>query len=546
MRRFVFLLFFISSVCSAGVGLVLSGGGAKGLAHIGVLKELDKAGIRIDYVVGTSMGCIIGGLYATGYSGEELEKIVLDEDWMGLFDDKPTRKYIPMYEKDESERYVGSFNLSPNRSFLPIGIISGQKVYVLLSRLTWNYEGIKNFRIFPIPVMCIATDLVKGDPVVLENGSLAEAMRASMSIPTIFTPVEIDGRLLVDGGVINNLPVSEAKKWGANFIIAVDAAGPAYKKEEIDSFFKVMEQVVGLTSQKERQKERKLANVLIPINTNKYTITDFDDAKTLIDIGQKAAEPYMAGLSKLPKEEKKNKIKKKVVHYKITSIRTEGLDKVSNNFIISSLGFSIPYDASQQDIEIAIEKIYGTQFFESVTYDIEPSFRGEYELIIKVKERSTSLLRFGFNYSSYTKASLLLNTTFKNMFIKDSRLSLDFNLSENPAFRTQYYMYSSRKPGFGFRSELLFNKFNIATFQNGGAQANYRFSYYALSLNVETNFSNYMLLGVGVDKEFTTRNPINASNQFTKSYDEFLTLAAFFRLDTLDSMVYPKKGIKID
>ena len=546
-RAIILFLLTLSTASYAKVGLVLSGGGAKGFAHIGVLKMLDKEGIKVDYITGTSMGCIIGALYAIGYSGEDIEKMVLEENWTKLFNDRPIREYIPMYEKDESERYVGAFSLSPGKSFLPTGIMSGQKLYTLFTRLTWNYQNVKDFRKLPIPLACIATNLENGDIIILDKGNIAEAMRASMSIPTIFSPVELDGHLLVDGGIVDNLPIREARKMGADFVIAVDATGPRYKKDEINSFFRVMEQVVTFHTYEKKEKEKKTANVLIDLDTNAYNVTSFDEATALIDTGERSVTPFLEELNKLPKVEKqKSKKKAAIVSFKITSIKIEGLQKASKDFVLGSLDLSLPATVNEKQIESAIERVYGTQFFESVTYNMTPLDNGSFELAIKVKERSSSILRFGFNYSSYTKASLLLNTTFKNTFTADSRVSLDVDLSENPAFRGQYYVYSSKKPGIGLRTELLFNKFNITTFQNGTAQAIYRFSYYDLSVNAETNFSNYMLLGVGVDKEFTTRSPLVSTDQINKSYDEFLTGSFFYKIDTLNSVVYPKKGIQIN
>ena len=471
-RAIILFLLTVSTVSYAKVGLVLSGGGAKGLTHIGVLKTLDKQGVKIDYIAGTSMGCIIGVLYSMGYSGDDIEKMAMNENWSQLFNDKPIREYIPMYEKDESERYVGAFNLSPGKSFLPTGITSGQNFYTLFTRLTWNYQDVKDFKKLPIPVVCVATSLENGEAVVLDKGNIAEAMRASMSIPTIFNPVEIDGRLLVDGGIVNNMPINEVKKMGADFIIAINAAGPRYKKEEIDSFFKVMEQVVSFNNYKEKQKEKKMADILVEMDTNMYSVTSFDEAPALISMGETAVVPYINALDKLPKVEKQKDKKKVTFLFKITSVKVEGLQKASKDFVLGSLDLALPATVDEGQIESAIERVYGTQFFESVTYNMTQVDDG-FEMTIKVKERSSSLLRFGFNYSSYTKAALLLNTTFKNTFTADSRVSLDVDLSENPAFRGQYYVYSSKKPGIGLRTELLFNKFNITTFQNGTAQAIY-------------------------------------------------------------------------
>ena len=546
---FVLIFFlFINSFCYAKVGLVLSGGGAKGLVHIGVLKELDKKKIKIDYIAGTSMGCIIGVLYSLGYDGETLERIIFESDIINILDDRPIRKYVPMYEKDESERYISSFSISSNRSFLPTGIVSGQKIYMLLSNLAWNYQTVKDFSKLPIPVSCVATDLANGDEIILDKGNIAQAMRTSMSIPTVFTPVDSKGRLLVDGGVVNNLPIDLVKKMGADFVIAVDVTGGLYKKEEIKSFFNVIEQVVSLQNYKNRERIKKQANVLIEVDTNDYSLASFDEIKPLVLKGEAAAKTHLTELDKLPKrgeyvEEEKETPKE----FKIVSIKVEGLQKVTEAFVVNNIGFHLPEVVGKDDVETGVQKVYGTQFFESVFYDVVPLSNGDYELVLHVKERATSLLRFGINYSNYTKASLLLSTLFKNTFGTDSRVSLDLNLSENPAFKAQYYSYSQRKPGFGFKTEFLFNKFNITTYKNGAAQAVYRFSYYALSLNAETNFSNYMLLGLGVDKEFTTKVPsLLPAKDDTKQYDEYLTFHSYFKVDTLDSITYPKKGIKID
>lgn len=541
------VLALVSTSSIAKTGLVLSGGGAKGFAHIGILKEIDKRNIKIDYIAGTSMGCIIGALYALGYSAKDLERICMDQDWADTFNDKPIRKYVPMYEKDESERYVGSFSISKGKSFLPTGIISGQKIYMRLAELTWNYQDVSDFNKLPIPVWCVATDLENGDAVMLNRGSIAEAMRASMSIPSIFDPVNIDGRVLVDGGIVNNLPVSVVKKMGADTVIASDVSGGLYKKEELGSFFDVIEQVVMLNNYKNREQERKQANILFKIDTSGYSLASFDDVNELISRGEKSTQPYLKELDKLPKNEKVQKedtLKNK--DFRITSIKVEGLKKVSLNFVLNHLKIETPSIINKEDMETAIQRLYGTQFFETVHYYIKDIGKDDNELIVKIKERSTSLLRFGFNYSKYTKASLLINTTFKNTLGKDSKISLDFKLSENPGFRAQYYSYSQKKPGLGLKTELLFNSFNITTFQNGIAEALYRFHYYALDLSLETSFSNYILWGAGVDKEFTTRDPSVQRSTKPKEYDEFLTFKSYLQIDTLDSATYPKRGLRLN
>ena len=201
------------------VGLALSGGGAKGFAHIGVLKVLESAGVPIDCISGTSMGSIVGALYAIGYSVDEIEAIALESDWEDIFSDAITRRDRPIEQKLVEDRYLLSLPLVGTKIGLPRGLIAGQKVSALLDRLTLPVHGQTSFRELPIPFSCVATDIVTGEAVVLDSGFLPEAIRASMAIPSAFTPVEIDGRLLVDGMLVRNFPVQDVIDLGADLVV---------------------------------------------------------------------------------------------------------------------------------------------------------------------------------------------------------------------------------------------------------------------------------------------------------------------------------------
>ena len=188
------------------IGLVLSGGGAKGIAHIRVLQALDSLGIVPDFIAGTSMGSVVGGLYAAGYTGNEIDSIAKTLDWQQLMSNSVSLDEINIEEKDEFGRYIYELPMSGFKPKLPLGLIEGQHIEELLSRLFFHVNGISNFQQLPTPFLCVASDIVKGEPVVLNRGSLPQAIRASMSIPSVFAPVRIDNRLLVDGGVFNNPP----------------------------------------------------------------------------------------------------------------------------------------------------------------------------------------------------------------------------------------------------------------------------------------------------------------------------------------------------
>ena len=223
-RILVFLLVLFVMLDVQGqrkkVGLVLSGGGAKGVAHIGVLKVLEEAGIPIDYIAGTSMGSLVGALYAIGYDAHTMDSLVRRQDWTFLLSDKVYRYNLPFSEKEETEKYLVSVPIKNNREIkIPSGFISGQNIYNLFSDLTIGYHDSLDFKKLPIPFACVASNLVDGQEVIQDCGVLPLAMRASMAIPGAFAPVRKDGMVLVDGGISNNFPVDIAKAMGADIII---------------------------------------------------------------------------------------------------------------------------------------------------------------------------------------------------------------------------------------------------------------------------------------------------------------------------------------
>ncbi|MBN1894063.1 patatin-like phospholipase family protein, partial [bacterium] len=224
------------------IGLVLSGGGARGFAHIAVLKMLDSLEIPVDYITGTSMGGIAGALYAIGYSGVELERLSFRTDWIEIFTDQSPRHLMPFFQKRETGRYQVEFGISGLLPNAPSGLIYGQKVSLLFSGLTFPYERVDDFDRLPCPFRCVAVDLVTGNPVVLGSGSLSKAMRATMAIPTIFSPVEYGASLLIDGGVLNNLPVDVVRSMGAGIVIAVDVGPTLLARKELNTAFDVLEQ----------------------------------------------------------------------------------------------------------------------------------------------------------------------------------------------------------------------------------------------------------------------------------------------------------------
>ena len=264
----------IYSENSPKIGLVLSGGGSKGFAHIATLKALDSLNIPIDYIAGTSFGAIVGAMYALGYSGKQIEKMALATDWYEVQNDEPERKFLPYFRKKDTGKYQLDFGLKGVKPVTPTGLIYGQKIILELSKWTRNYEQVYDFDKFPIPFRCNAFDIISGKEVIIKEGSLANALRASISIPTIFAPVEWGDALLVDGGVVNNLPVDIAKEMGADIILAIDVSSPAQSKVNINNIYDIIFQSISVTGNDKWEKSKEAADYLINPEINNVSIVD--------------------------------------------------------------------------------------------------------------------------------------------------------------------------------------------------------------------------------------------------------------------------------
>ncbi len=287
----LFLINPLTAIQRPKVGLVLSGGGAMGFAHIGTLKLLDSLHIPVDVISGTSMGGIAGALYAVGYTGKEIEEIARRVDWQKTFTDRPPRYKLPYFQKQDAEKYQFELGI---KDFLPIGpggAIVGQNIMLLFSELVFDYADVFDFDSLPIPFRCVAVDLITGNEVVLKNGSLAKAMRSTMAVPSIFSPVEWGDSLLVDGGLTNNLPVNVARDMGADIIIASVVGNPNKERQEIRSTIDVLSQSFNILRDKTMYKNMEDADILIDTKLYGLGPADFVNKKVvmIIQAGEAAA-----------------------------------------------------------------------------------------------------------------------------------------------------------------------------------------------------------------------------------------------------------------
>ncbi|MFN8206791.1 MAG: patatin-like phospholipase family protein [Bacteroidales bacterium] len=551
------------------IGLVLSGGGAKGLAHIGVLKVLEEAGIHVDYIAGTSMGSIVGGLYAIGYNASELEKIVQDQNWITLLNDEINRKSLPVDEKDELGKYIVTFPVKNLRPTLPGGMKEGQNISILLSRLTWAVKDVNDLNRFPIPFRCIAADIVTGNEVVLDKGYLPDALRASMAIPTIFTPVEWEDKLLVDGGIINNFPVDRVKEMGADIIIGVDLGFRPNKKDELHSLSAIMEQAVLFRANEKNMQNVKLVDILIePDAVAGYNIADFKQSKNLIALGELAARKHWDQLKSLadslntsvPFTSPAVTVAPDSIF--ISQVEFSGLKNVSESFVLGKLRLKIPGTVRIYDIESAIDRLYGSQFFEKALYKIVHRENSNF-LELRLVERNYDLLRLGARYDSDFNSYLLINSTFRNLLLKGTKLSFDFVLGQYSKAKVTYTVHSGWGSPFGkswfepsgtgigilpdmeLASEI--DNFEIYQYKNSTRTSVLQYTQSKVSLGFRSNISNSFLAGIGAITEFSAiRFKVSSSDPPpSAAYNSFLNIYGTARIDNADHVTYPTHGMKL-
>jgi len=284
------------------VGLVLSGGGAKGFAHIGVLKVLEEAGVEISYIGGTSMGAIVGGLYASGYNATQIDSIFKATDFNELLSDFVPRSSKNFYGKRNDEIYAVSLPFNKFHIGIPTGWSKGLYNYNLLAKLTHNVRHVRDFRKLPIPFLCMASDIETGEEVLLESGYLPQAMIASAAFPSLFSPVEIDGRLLVDGGVTNNYPIDEIKERGADIIIGVDVQDDLKDRKSLKDATHILVQISNLQMIDRMRANIEKTDIYIKPDITNFGVISFDEGRQIIKKGEEAARKVLDQLEAISGE----------------------------------------------------------------------------------------------------------------------------------------------------------------------------------------------------------------------------------------------------
>ncbi|MEQ3691149.1 MAG: patatin-like phospholipase family protein, partial [Flavobacterium sp.] len=542
----------ITTVKKPKIGLVLSGGGAKGLAHIGVLKVIDSLGIKIDYVGGTSMGAIVGGLYASGYSGKELEYLFNKVDVDALLQDFTPRNSKTFYEKRNDEIYAVTLPFDKFKIGLPSALSKGLYNFNLISRLTLHVSDINDFKDLKIPFFCIATNAETGKEVILDKGSLAKALVTSGALPTLYNPIEIDGQLLIDGGVVNNYPVEELRRRGADFIIGVDVQDGLKGRDQLRDVTSLLSQINSYSMAEKMIEKIKLTDIYIKPDIKGYNVISFDKVSELIPKGESAAKILLDGFELMQNE--KNVLGSKIVvsdSIDINSIEINNLENYTRAYVIGKLKFKQRKKISFEKFERGINNLNATQNFNSVFYSFKDVDGGK-KLFLELKEKKVNrFLKFGLHYDELFKSGALLNFTQKKVFVKNDVLSLDLILGDNFRYNLNYYIDNGFYWSFGINSKYsTFNKNIPSDFNNGltlttlGINSlNVDYSDLSNQLYLQTIFAQKFSVGGGIELKhlkIKSETLLSTNPVFDKS--DYLSFFGYLKFDSFNQKYFPKKG----
>lgn len=499
------------------IGLVLSGGGAKGLAHIGALKVIEESGVQIDYIGGTSMGAIIGSLYASGYSANQLDSIFRTTDFRKLIGDELPRNTKSHYEKEGTGRYIVSFPFNDFKIRFPSGLSKGQNLYNLFSQLMYPVKGIEDFSELPIPFFCVGTDIETGERLILDTGSLPQAVAASGSLPSVFTPVYINDKLVSDGGIVDNYPVEELKSRGMDYIIGVDVQDDLMERDKLLSAFEILDQISNFSRSEAMIEKRKITDLYIRPDIRDFSVLSFDKGYDIVKAGETAAQQLkhrLDSLSQLQKEPIRNNGLKSPDSLHIRNIKIFGNEHLKRNLIRGKLKIDENEKISYKTLNEGINNLSATKDFERIQYELISTGDGEDDLYLHLTEGvNRTVLQLGLHYDGLYDGAGIVNFTHKDLLFKNDRISTDLILGENFRYRLDYFIDKGVYWSFGINSSLnQFNKtasLNIITIDPINEQVNSKTSIDYLDWTnqvfVETFFLNQNALRfrIGLEHKYT-------------------------------------------
>ncbi len=541
------------------IGLVLSGGGARGAAHIGVIEVLEELRVPVDVVSGTSMGSVVGGLYAAGLSPEELSQVIQSVDWVRVFNDTPDRQVLSYRRKEDDRTFLTNLRLGfKNGSFfVPPGMVEGQKLDFLLRTLTLGSEGVARFEDLRLPFRAIATDIDTGEAVILETGTLATAQRASMSIPAAFSPVELDGRLLVDGYVANNLPIDAAQGLGAEAVIAVDISTPLSGVDGNSSAFAINAQASGFSTQENQRRQKELLapnDILLTPDLGDIGAASFPRMREAIDAGRKAALAAAESLSRYSVSEQEYAAWR-AQHRRappqlpiVDEIRIENDSLLADALIRARVrareGEPLDLAVLQKDLY----RLFGLDAFERVQFDLRRE-SGRMVLVYHVEPRlrGTHYFRIGLNletdFANEAGYNLGINHVMLPLNAWGAEMRNYVQAGDTYKVSSELYQPVDARDWFFVLPQFRYELRDFDVFQDGHRLARFDLETLIVGFELGVNLGNFAQLrgGIGYLDGETDRESgdplVFSGDRFSGGFYQ-----ATFEVDTLDNTRFPNDG----
>lgn len=558
--RNLFLLVFIfyctltsQSQSRPKIGLTLSGGGAKGIAHIGILQAIDSAGLNIDAITGTSMGSIMGAMYAAGYSGNQMEEIVREMDWATLFSGKALYENVNMDEKSEFDQYAAEIPFTKGKLNIGTGVLEGQEIWLKFQELLLPVYDVKDFSKLSIPFKCIATDVGTGKAVVMDKGEIITAIRASMAIPSIFTAIDFNNTKLVDGGVVRNFPVRDVLAMGADYTIGVNLSQGLEKAENLTGAVDILYQIAFYKDADDLQSERKLCNILIEPKLEGYSAGSFSSTEELLKIGKETGKKYYPAFKKLADSLKaldpsytfrKNRLPK---HTRIImdEYEVKGLKNTTLRAFSRRLNLKTGESYDGQEIATAIRKVYGSRNYNRIAYRWTPTTPGHARLVFDVIENPRTYLKLGLHFHSFSNVALITTLASKNLLLDRSKTLLKLNLSENLRILAQQNQSFGGHDNNNLIFSFYYENMRFPLYNDFEEAYLYRNKFTQFDLKIQHTFNQSGVLGVGSGFENFVLKPkvsgivdVEAGNQYWHSY-------LYYNLTTINHKHFTTKGWQV-
>lgn len=546
------------------IGVVLSGGGAKGAAHVGVLKILEEHNIPVDYIAGTSIGAYVAGMYSLGYSASEVEAIMMGVNWDSGYSDTIPRNILSYRDKQLRDRYNIPLNIGYNEGQVraPSGLLRGQTMSQLLRQSTDLVQQFGHFDDLAIPYRAVATDLETSLPVVISHGSMVKAMQASATVPGALQPAQIEGKLLVDGGIANNMPVDVVKAMGADIIIAVDIGSPLVKKDKLDSTIAVLDQLSNFLTNASTERQKQLLtdkDVLIRPAIDALSTTDFTIMPLALTLGKEAANGQLYKLSSMsvsPEEyaayveakKAKGKLLMADVRHPINEIVFENQSKVSLNLLTETLDIKPGQAVSKDELNEALKRIYSLNKFERVDAEFVEGEDGRILTVTtKAKSWGPNYFQLGFNweddFNSESAISFDMAYTMTDLTFNGGEWRNEVKLGIEKLFATEFYQPLDRDQQFFSRARYQYDTRDWDLYDNNSRILTFDKKTHTIELGIGYNYTLQGMIELGLVAE---KGAIVNDVWLTQDLD-FSSYGAYFRFgyDSLDSISFPTSGNRV-